>query len=76
MAIRYVCRYCNYPLGTIDQTTAEDERLGFHTLSEEERRQILHIQENGEVQANVICEHCQEAIQRYPELLLNNTIFH
>ncbi|WP_202081449.1 anti-sigma-F factor Fin [Caldalkalibacillus salinus] len=74
MAIRYVCRYCNHHLGDIRHQEVEEEKLGFHALSATEREQMLQYQENGDIIAQVCCEHCQETIQRYPELLLQTDI--
>jgi hypothetical protein len=75
MSIRYVCRYCNHNIGHIEQSVTE-EQLGFQSLTAEEREHIISYQENGDIQANVVCEHCQETIQRHPELLLQSSILH
>jgi hypothetical protein len=75
MSIRYVCRYCNHKIGHIEQPVTE-EQLGFQSLNAEERENIISYQENGDIQANVVCEHCQETIQRQPELLLQSSILH
>lgn len=75
MSIHYVCRYCNHHIGQIEEPVTE-EQLGFQSLTAEERENIISYQENGDIQANVVCEHCQETIQRQPELLLQSSILH
>ncbi|EGL81863.1 hypothetical protein CathTA2_2648 [Caldalkalibacillus thermarum TA2.A1] len=75
MAIHYVCRHCGLKLGEINAPVTE-EQLGFHTLNPEEKQDILLYQENGDIVAQVTCEHCQEAIERNPEWLLLNKIHH
>jgi Fe-S-cluster-containing hydrogenase component 2 len=75
MSINYVCRFCRHQIGQIQQhQSLTDEHLGFHTLSDEERQSIISYEENGDIQANVVCEHCQETIERNPELLLQSSI--
>jgi hypothetical protein len=74
MSIQYVCRYCGHHIGQLDQSVLTEEHLGFNTLTYEERESMITYKENGDIQANVICEHCQEAVKRNPELLLQQGI--
>jgi len=74
MAIHYVCRHCGHALGSIDQKLVTEESLGFHHLTHAERESMITYREDGDLQANVICEHCQETINRHPELLLQSSI--
>jgi hypothetical protein len=60
-------------LGEIDTPVSEQE-LGFHTLTPEERRDILQYRENGDIIAQVTCEHCQESLERNPEWVLLHKI--
>ncbi|MCF6094698.1 anti-sigma-F factor Fin family protein [Microaerobacter geothermalis] len=70
MAVHYICRYCRTHIGTINDPRVTESQLGFHLLSPDERNQILSYQPDGTVQANILCEHCQETIERYPEMSL------
>lgn len=75
MAVHYICRHCGLKLGEIDGAVTLAD-LGFHRLSPEESREILLYQENGDIVAQVTCEHCQEAIERNPEALLLHRLYH
>lgn len=75
MPIYYSCRYCGDYLGKVDQPI-EEERLGFHILSPSERDSVISREHNGDTHVHVVCEHCQEVIDRDPETILNPTIHH
>lgn len=75
MSIHYSCRYCGHYLGKVEQAIPE-ERLGFHVLSPMERKEVISYEENGDTHVHVVCEHCQEIIDRDPESILNPTIHH
>ena len=62
MAIHYHCRHCGVKLGTIDQNSIGTERLGLHTLTEEERQDMVSYDSNGDIQITAICEDCQESL--------------
>ncbi|WP_339060693.1 anti-sigma-F factor Fin [Tepidibacillus marianensis] len=68
--IKYVCRHCGHHLGSFDSLVAHDERLGLNSLTTQERENIISYESNGDIIANVVCEYCQEALERNPELML------
>lgn len=68
--IRYVCRYCGEELGQLDQNKVDEKRLGFQTLTHEEREDIITYMPNGEIITRVICDYCQEIVEKNPDLLL------
>jgi hypothetical protein len=68
MALHYYCRHCGAKVGTIDQVSIYSEQLGFHHLTEEERLEMISYQPNGDIHVKTICEDCQEALTRNPEL--------
>lgn len=74
MSFRYVCRYCNHQLGHITNTLLNERELGFDMLTPEEKEHIVKKQDNGDTHVHVVCEHCQDTIQRNPELLLHTNI--
>lgn len=69
MAVRYVCRYCRTPVGEISEQVSEF-RLGFHSLTPEERNDIITYSSNGDVTVKVTCDYCMQAIDNNPELVL------
>lgn len=44
--------------------------LGFHRLTPAERRDIIVDEPEGHTQVNVVCETCQDMLERNPELSL------
>ncbi|MFD2611547.1 anti-sigma-F factor Fin [Paenibacillus gansuensis] len=70
MAVKYVCRHCQTPLGTIQGSEVSEFRLGFHFLTPEERSDIIAYTSEGDVQVNVTCDYCKEALEHNPELSL------
>ncbi|TCS80162.1 anti-sigma-F factor Fin family protein [Tepidibacillus fermentans] len=68
--IKYVCKHCGHHLGLIDQAVVDEARLGFDSLTIEERESIISYESNGDIVANVVCEYCQEALEQNPELIL------
>ncbi len=67
MPIRYYCRHCNTPMGEVDSERIEAKSLGFDTLSEEERMDMITYHSNGDILVKSICEDCQEALERNPD---------
>ena len=68
--IRYTCRYCGQQLGEFSEHNVSEKQLGLDALTQEERRDIITYMSNGDKIANVICEYCQEALEKSPELSL------
>jgi Protein of unknown function (DUF2757) len=67
MAIHYRCRHCKTHVGSIDHHTVNAAQLGFETLSNEERQELLSYKENGEIEVTTTCEDCQDTLERNPE---------
>lgn len=61
----YYCRHCGYRIGSI---TAE-KVYGFvlSQLTEQERLEMIHFDENGNIYIKTICESCQKTLASYPE---------
>ncbi|KAA9003596.1 anti-sigma-F factor Fin family protein [Paenibacillus spiritus] len=70
MAIHYVCRHCRTYLGSIDGGRISEARLGLHSLTPAERRDIIAYDSEGEVTVRVTCDYCKEALEHHPELSL------
>lgn len=71
MRFVYYCRYCRAFLGSIEGEKASMERLGLLSLTPEERTDMMEYSAVGEtVSVKTICEYCEGALRRHPELLL------
>jgi len=68
MALHYHCRHCGVKVGSIDQISLDSEHLGFNQLTDDERQDMINYQPNGDIDVKTICEDCQEALERNPEL--------
>ncbi|MDF0727830.1 anti-sigma-F factor Fin family protein [Cytobacillus sp. S13-E01] len=68
MSLHYFCRHCGTKVGTLDKMSIHSEELGFHQLNDEERQEMISYQTSGDIHIKTICEDCQEALERNPEL--------
>lgn len=76
MALRYYCRHCGTNVGQINQQEMSYNRLGFNNLSLEERMDMLQYDPNGDLHVKVICEDCQESLERNPDYHALHTFLH
>lgn len=76
MAIYYYCRHCNVQVGKIEETLVSATQLGFDHLTAEEKKEMIDYDSDGNVYVKVICEDCQEALERNPLLHLYGNIIH
>lgn len=68
MALHYNCRHCGVKVGSLDSVSLYSESLGFHQLSNEEREDMISYEQNGDIHVKTICEDCQEALDKNPDL--------
>jgi len=68
MALHYHCRHCGVKVGSIDNISVTSEQLGFDHLNNEERQEMITYQQNGDIHIKIICEDCQDALNRNPDL--------
>ncbi len=68
--IKYICRYCGQNMGEIDHGLINDKQLGIESLTPQERKDIITYMSNGDKVIHIICEYCQETIEKNPELIL------
>lgn len=62
-------------LGSIDRPEVTEFQLGFHSLTPEERSDIISYEINGSITVKVVCDYCKEALDTHPELsLLGNPL--
>lgn len=66
MAIMYQCRHCKEYLAELSHEFVDTNQLGLEELSEEDQLQMIRYHENGNIQIDTICEHCQEALEKNP----------
>lgn len=70
MAVRYKCNYCGTEIGRIEQAELDSVRLGFDSLTPEERESIITYNQTGDIEVSITCDYCNEALQQHPELAL------
>lgn len=68
MSVHYYCRHCSTRMGTIEETSIHAEQLGIHTLTDEERNDMVSYESDGDIYIKAICEDCHEAFVRNPQL--------
>jgi hypothetical protein len=76
MAIHYRCRYCGTDVGTIEEKQLDYEQLGFHTLSADERNEMVSYDGTGNIHVKCICEDCHESFTKNPLFYENDYIIH
>jgi len=59
-------------LGRFEQI--DESILGLNMLTREERQDIITYDLHGDLTVNVICDYCNEALKRNPELSLANPL--
>lgn len=68
MDFYYTCRHCQANMGTISERKATWQQLGFHQLSESDYDELVQYDTFGNLQVQVICEDCEEALRHNPSL--------
>ncbi|MBO1004720.1 anti-sigma-F factor Fin family protein [Pseudogracilibacillus auburnensis] len=76
MPVHYYCRHCSAKMGTIEEPFIEAEKLGIHTLTTEERNEMISYGTDGDIHIQAICEDCQEAYEKNPELHQYDHLIH
>jgi hypothetical protein len=66
VAIYYNCRHCSANIGVLKEQNFRTDQLGFHALTSEERLEMIHMDHSGNTVVKIICEDCQEALERNP----------
>jgi redox-regulated HSP33 family molecular chaperone len=69
MTIRYTCRSCHQTLAEFPEDN-EKVRFSLELLTPEDRMHIIKEDEEGNLNVQILCEYCQEAILHNPELSL------
>lgn len=64
MNTHYYCRHCGYQVGSIEKEEAQGFIIG--QLTEEEKLEMLHFDEDGNIYIKTICEPCQQALEHNP----------
>lgn len=66
MAVIYTCRHCNQHVGKLEQKLVDTSLLGFDQLTNEEKKDMVHHKDNGDIQINTICESCEKTLGEHP----------
>ncbi|PEY31154.1 peptide ABC transporter permease [Bacillus cereus] len=61
----YYCKHCGNNVGSITAEKVYSKVL--FQLTEQERLDMIHFHENGNIYIKTICESCQETLSSYPE---------
>lgn len=75
MTIKYVCKYCHNELATINSSVTE-QQLGFSALTEQDKQDMLSYDQIGNMQVNICCDYCYEALTAHPDLMQYNSPIH
>ena len=76
MKLQYICRYCRSSLGEIESAGLTDQQLGFDQLTPEERKDIITSNINGIQQVQIVCETCQQILEKNPDLYALPQFYH
>ncbi|MBS4179729.1 anti-sigma-F factor Fin family protein [Lederbergia citrea] len=76
MPVHYYCRHCAAKMGTIEEASINSEQLGIHKLTNEERDEMVSYSSEGDIHIQAICEDCQEAFAKNPELHQYDYLIH
>ncbi|WP_226038371.1 anti-sigma-F factor Fin family protein [Aquibacillus saliphilus] len=66
MAVVYQCNHCGNVIGQLDQQVIDTSTLGFNELSNQDRKEMIEYQVNGDIKIKTICEDCQESLENNP----------
>ena len=66
MSIIYSCKHCGNVVGQLDQQVIDKEVLGWNELTAEDRKEMIQYQNNGDISIRIICEDCQESLEKNP----------
>ncbi|UFU01525.1 anti-sigma-F factor Fin family protein (plasmid) [Radiobacillus kanasensis] len=66
MSLIYTCNHCGNNVGELHQKVVDTQSLGWHELSEQEKREMIQYQDNGDIHVKTICENCQESLDHNP----------
>ncbi|WP_371069834.1 anti-sigma-F factor Fin [Sediminibacillus sp. JSM 1682029] len=66
MSLVYQCKHCGNEVGKLNQQELDEQQLGFDTLSQDEKREMIQYQANGDVHIKTICENCQASLEQHP----------
>ncbi len=68
--VKYVCKFCGQILGEVSNEELKEYKLGFDFLTLNERESIITYEINGDMLVKIICEYCEETLEKNPELFL------
>jgi len=66
MSIIYTCRHCDQHVGKLNQSVLDTTLLGFDQLTVEEKREMIHYKNNGDIHIITICENCEDTLGEHP----------
>lgn len=76
MAILIKCRHCEESLGTVDDLIKVYDTMKQNGFTQEEMNEMIHYDETGQIELQLICEHCEELLAQNPNLFENDNFIH
>lgn len=67
MSIIYKCRHCKNIVGQLEQQSIDASLLGLEHLNKDDKRNMIHYQNNGDIHIQTICESCEDTLGHHPE---------
>lgn len=67
MSIIYKCRHCGLHVGELNQNIVDTSLLGWDQLSKEDKKEMIHYKEDGNILIQTICESCEATLGEHPQ---------
>jgi Protein of unknown function (DUF2757) len=79
MRVEYWCKHCKHLIGELDRpdwSLADAERYcGIQHLTSTERSEWVSVYGSPHVMTvQTVCDHCQQAVEQHPELLIEGKV--
>lgn len=79
MRVEYVCKHCRHQVGEVNRPdwSIQDANhfCGIDSLTQVERSQnVAYNQAESMMYVQVVCDHCQRAVETHPELLIEGKL--
>ncbi|MGI6096767.1 MAG: anti-sigma-F factor Fin [Dethiobacteria bacterium] len=62
MKATYICDSCQEVIGTIEDESLDEEKLGLSSLTLEEKEDIISYSDKGTLIINSLCDYCIEEL--------------
>ncbi|MCP3032121.1 anti-sigma-F factor Fin family protein [Halobacillus sp. A1] len=66
MNIHYICRHCQRQVGKLDRERVEISELGLECLTEDDHKEMVTYDREGNMNIRTICDSCERSLQQNP----------